>query len=358
ICVSGTLRVAASATNLKLNLDIPHNQSGVTRTFLDLLAAGSTFVEGLVVGTQNVSGTWNIGAELCYPLNLTSHPAVAVKGVQILTHGAAFDRRYWDFAPGYSYVDSAVEHNWATLAYDRIGWGASDTPDPLNIVQFPLIIEICHALTSLLRAGKVGGMAFETVVGVGHSFGSFTTQAVTVNYPDDFDAVILTGYGTLVNGQLRGQTAFAASLNLAIANENQPYRFYDLPNGYLVPNTMVSNEFGFFYPPNYDPALLAQLEAEKYGLTWGEIFSSATAGGVTQDFEGPLAVVNGDHDLPECAGNCSYPTDQGELVKAALYPGVQEAKFRSLLVPESGHGINLHYGASAAYEWIMDFLQE
>lgn len=68
-------------------------------------------------------------------------------------------------------------------SYDRLGVGKSDTPDGLNVVQAPLEVEIAHQLIQMLRAGKFGH--FSKVVGVGHSFGSIITQAITSQYPAD-----------------------------------------------------------------------------------------------------------------------------------------------------------------------------
>ena len=48
----------------------------------------------------------------------------------------------------------------------------------------------------MLRTAKISGQLFQSVVGVSHSLGSGLTKGVTIKYPDDFDAVILTGTST------------------------------------------------------------------------------------------------------------------------------------------------------------------
>lgn len=110
VCVSGLIPISAGAMNLKLNLQMPTNQSQVTDTLLEMITGGSSFMEKVAQSsrTQWINGTWNIGATLCTPANNTKP-----MGVQMLTHGIGFDRRYWDFAPGYSYVDVASQFNWA-----------------------------------------------------------------------------------------------------------------------------------------------------------------------------------------------------------------------------------------------------
>lgn len=67
-------------------------------------------------------------------------------------------------------------------------------------------------------------------------------------YPKDFDAVVLTGFST--NASSLPLTF--ADFNSAIANQNQPDRFGSLPNGYLVVDNAIADQFAFFYYPNFD----------------------------------------------------------------------------------------------------------
>jgi hypothetical protein len=91
VCVSGIVQVHAATTkNFKYNYVLPQNQSQVTELTIDMLTVNSSFVEDITTGTQDVNGTFKIGATLCLPNNSTI-PAQ----VQILTHGFGFDRYYW-----------------------------------------------------------------------------------------------------------------------------------------------------------------------------------------------------------------------------------------------------------------------
>ncbi|KAK5129563.1 hypothetical protein LTR08_003149 [Meristemomyces frigidus] len=349
VCVSGTVSVTASTSkNLKFNYQLPRNQIEVTETFLEIITAGSPATKELVAGLQNVTGTYSIGATLCTPANDTSP-----KGVQLLTHGVGFDRYYWDFAPGYSYVDVAVANGYAAFFYDRLGVGVSDRPDALDVVQAPFEVEIAHGLTGLLRQGAYSNITFDKVVGVGHSFGSIITQAVTTLYPSDFDAAILTGFSISTSGQ----PAFLTDLNLAIASQNQPYRFAGLTNGYLVSGTAISNQIGFFRAPSFDPSILSLAEAEKNTATFGELFTLSAVTVPALGYVSPVAIVNGGEDLPFCDGNCSYPTNLAAAVQPALYPNISAANFGSYLAPATGHGLNLHYTAVSAYAYIQSFLR-
>ncbi|KAG9952089.1 alpha/beta-hydrolase, partial [Aureobasidium melanogenum] len=347
ICVSGDVAVQASAQNVMFNFSVPANESVVTNTFLELITSGSTFSKSIMEGMQNVTGNYTIASTLCMPANGTTPSSV-----QLLTHGIGFDRYYWDFAPGYSYVDYAIEQGYATFSYDRLGVGMSSTPDPIKTVQGPLEASIANELATMLRHSMFSNTNFTTVIGVGHSFGSAITQSVTYNHPKTFDAAILTGF----SANQSAIAPFLTALNLQIASQNQPYRFSNLNNGYLVDYSTVSNQYGFFRAPNFDPLILAAAEAAKGSVTFGELFTQAAISGVAANFTGPVAIVNGDADLPFCYGNCTYPMNKAEAALKMLYPAAKANG--TYLAPSTGHGVNLHYTAMGAFEFIGSFLRQ
>ena len=90
---------ASTSKGLKFNFDVPANQSQVAETWLEDVTKGSPFAEQIMGGMQTISGTYGIYGTLCVPANDTKP-----SGVQLLTHGVGFDRYYWDFAPGFVYI--------------------------------------------------------------------------------------------------------------------------------------------------------------------------------------------------------------------------------------------------------------
>jgi len=348
MCVSGQVDVTAqTSNNLKFNFDIPTNQSGLTDTFLSFVTSGGPFQQQIQAGSQKASGTFSIGATLCVPCNNSSPSAV-----QILTHGIGFDRYYWDFTLGYSYVDVATSNGFAVLMYDRLGVGTSEKADPLNQVQAALQVEIAASLTRSLRSGKLSGLKFPTIIGGGHSFGSIITQAITNQYPKLLQGAILTGFAL----NTTALPVFLNGLNLQIARENSPYRFSDLNNGYIVAQSAISNQIGFFRAPGFDPKILAMAEAAKGTTTYGELFSVLAVTAPATSFTGPVVVVNGQEDLPFCFGNCSYPMDLSQFLLSQLYPSLNSAKTTTYVAKNTGHGINLHYSSHDAFVAIHDFL--
>ena len=247
-CVSGIVYVNVTANNTKLLLAEPDNELMVTEIMVELLGANSSIFERLSGGPNIISANYGIYSKLCLPIN--SKNTTRAQTVQFLTHGDTLDNDYWDIAPGYSYVDAAAIAGYATFSYDRIGVGKSDHPDPIQVVQGAIQVEIAHLLIQKLRSGLIGGQAFRRVVGVGHSAGSTITVAVTSKYPADLDAVILTG------SAVPSVYSFAAvaSFSIVIADKEAPERFVGLPNGYLTQATPQSIQFPFYRYPNFDPA--------------------------------------------------------------------------------------------------------
>ncbi|KAL9114738.1 MAG: hypothetical protein Q9227_001417 [Pyrenula ochraceoflavens] len=348
-CISGMVDVRASANNTRIKLEEPANQTAVTELVVEALQINSTIGTRLIGSQNHVSGTYEIYSQLCFPSNTGTINATTI---QFLIHGIGFDRNYWNVAPGYSYIDYAAEQGYTTFSYDRLGTGLSDHPDPIQIVQIQLQLAIGHQLVQLLRTGGISNHKFEHVVGVGHSFGSLQVNGLTTQYPDDFDAAILTGFSADNSGM---PVAFAGT-DLTIASQNQPLRFSGLSNGYLTSAAIEGNQFFFFRAPEFDPAVLDLAESVKQTISLGEFLTTAVLF-TAKSFTGPIDVVNGENDLPNCFGNCLLPVNKAAAVKAALYPAASNES-SWYLAPHTGHGLNFHYTANAAYEHILNFIKK
>lgn len=243
-CISGHINLTVTSQNFKISYAEPSNQLAATEFIVELLQVNSTLAQQVVGKPRPITGRYGIYSSLCVPIS--PETTRKVKTVQFLTHGETLSSRYWDIAPGYSYVDAVTTAGQAVFFYDRIGVGNSDHPDPIQVVQGPLQVEIAHALVELLRTNQVGH--FSNVVGVGHSAGCTVTQGVTTRYPDDFDAIILTGITT--------STTYLpltiASSNFQIANQTSK-KFRNLSNGYITQANAIGVQYAYFRYPNFDP---------------------------------------------------------------------------------------------------------
>lgn len=244
-CVSGNINLTVTAQNFQINYSQPSNQLAATELIVEFLQVNSTLIQRVVGDPRPITGTYSIYSSLCVPAD--SEAARKVRTVQFLTHGDTTSRSYWDIAPGYSYVDAVTAAGYAAFFYDRIGVGESDHPDPIQVVQGPLQVEIAHALIELLRKNQIGRYKFVKFVGVGHSAGSAVTQGVTTKYPKDFDAIILTGTSAIATYIPLG----LAGSGFQIANQASR-KFQNLSNGYLVQPNALGIQFAFFRYPNFN----------------------------------------------------------------------------------------------------------
>lgn len=365
-CVAGIVKVTVTSNNIKLPFTEPVDQLSATELIVEMLQANPTTAHSTNSAVSPITGTYSIYSQLCFPADHSQ--AKKVQTIQFLTHGDTLDSRYWNIAPGYSYVDAAAEAGYATFFYDRIGVGQSEHPDPIQVVQGPLQVEIAHALIQLIRSGRIGGHSFKTFVGVGHSAGSTVTQAVTTKYPKDFDAVILSGTSTLVTYVA---TALA-SFDFEIANTDPSGRFKGLANGYLTQSTPQAIQFAFYRYPNFDPdsecsiscsshsfdskAVFNSQVADKQTNSLGELFTLGTIVSPSPQFTGPVDVLLGERDYVFCGGDCNYPSDQSALITPAFYPAASKGS-QHYLVPGAGHVINAHYSAPQAFAQMTAFLK-
>ncbi|KAH8588433.1 hypothetical protein B0O99DRAFT_639207 [Bisporella sp. PMI_857] len=389
-CINATVPVTISARQGVFDIAIPQTNLDVVDFVRNLTQQGRNFSDTVLTGYNTVSGTYNISTQFCQPsFDNSTNPTV-----QVLTHGVGFDKAYWDLpfnGYNYSYLDVATDdYKYSTLSFDRLGIGKSSHGRVLNEIQANLEVAATAALTQRLRNGTFPGVnhAFEKVVHVGHSFGSIQTYILANQYPNLTDGIVLTGFTT----NFSFLASFLAGGNFQQANRNQPLRFggvsgtqlqatlslfaepligylapldlgtlppsQDLPNGYLVSSNAEANKYLFLYPGKYDPEILTYTENTKQPVTIGELLSLAGTPAVNS-YGGPVFVLNGDTDLPFCGSNCTatggVAPDMGALVKKN-FPQVAEDNFGSYVQPATGHGINLHYNATAAYRVWLDYL--
>ena len=249
-CISGKIQVTASATNIKLLLQSPKSQEELTQTLVDMAQTPQTdYVTRVTSGGPNpVSGNFSLYSKLCVPNDPDA--LAGLKTLQFLNHGGTLDHTYWDFAPGYSYVDAAAAAGYATFNYDRLGYGLSYHPDPNQVVQAALQVEIAHILISGLKQTRIGGKGIQSVVNVGHSAGSSLILGIVGKYPRDVDALVFSGISASAASVFTAQIAFG----LSPAALDPSGRFKGLDYGYLTQGDLHQDfQFAFYRYPQYDP---------------------------------------------------------------------------------------------------------
>ncbi len=275
--------------------------------------------------------------------------------VQVLVHGASYNRNYWDYPfenRHYSYVRRAHGAGFATLALDRIGSGQSDRPDGTTVSVHASAFTV-HQVVTALRDGwfedsSGEALEFEQVVLVGHSFGSNIAWTEAALY-GDVDGLVLTGISHDENppGAILTQTlAYPAELDPLFAD-------LDLPPGYITTLPGARGEL-FHHLPTTSPELLVADEMLKDTVPVGMLFDQFTTYGYTQSIDVPVLNVVGDYDILACQlPSCSLSGSiDGEGDNYPLAP-----QFEQWIIPNAAHALNLHENAPSWYARVQRWLR-
>jgi pimeloyl-ACP methyl ester carboxylesterase len=223
-------------------------------------------------------------------------------------------------------------------------------------------------LTTFLRSGKYTGTLGTPlkIVHVGHSFGTYLTNALVAATPALSDAAIQTG---TAYGQNSGP--FLEAFGLRIATELAPGRWNGRDNGYLTWVDVFANAATFYYPNSYDKEVLWYTEDVKQPLAAIELLTIGALRFNASNFAGPVMVssdlqiviekethchqvISGKFDLGVCGGDCRGLLDQ--VTKEAYFPNSKD--YQGIAHPDVGHGINFSYNATGAYGVMLDYLKK
>ncbi|KAK3112263.1 hypothetical protein LTR53_011643 [Teratosphaeriaceae sp. CCFEE 6253] len=310
-CYDFKLAVPVTATNYILDITPVNSNTDVVDFVLDIDRWTSPNATDDILDTVTISDTYTLQAKLCTPDAVNDKRAL-----QLLTHGLLVDSRYWAVeidAAEYSYVQAAAEAGYTVLSYDRIGHGLSPIEDAYQVVQGPLEVEILRVITKMARNGTIASstlpiqiVAFDTVIHVGHSYGSELTAALLVAYPDLSSAAILTGF------VFTSHTTPASTASLGFEHSNK------------------------------QPLTVAKWLSLRGLLT----LAPAPA------YKGPLQFFLGEYDCLLCGGDCKGDYDPAAL--AAAYPSASDIDV--YIQQGAGHALTMHRNASAGYAVMQDWL--
>jgi pimeloyl-ACP methyl ester carboxylesterase len=284
------------------------------------------------------SSDYAIDGTLCKPTGST--PST----VQLLVHGGTYDRRYWDWptqSPYYSYARAAVAAGYATLTVDRLGAGASSHPPSAQVTLDAGAIAL-HGVVTKLRAGNLGGIAFENVVWVGHSFGSIYAWRYATYY-QDIDAYVLTG---LLHATKPSWVANALASVLPAGGGLDP--------GYLT--TLPGSRDDLYYNVSAASArVIAADEAMKGTITVPEVIEGSgppPADPTTADSRSihvPTMLTIGANDNLYCGPPDGITCNTANVLAAEAPFYSADSQLEVVTVPTAGHSFSLHYAAPAAH---------
>jgi pimeloyl-ACP methyl ester carboxylesterase len=317
-----------------------------------------------IVKDITISKTYDIHAQLCVPPN-----GAKKSSVYLATHGGVFDSRYWDAQvepKKHNFVEAVLEEGYSILIYDRLACGKSDKPDAYTDVQAPAEVEILRGISELLRSGKISkyasnSIAFDKIIHVGHSYGSFVTYAFTSLYPDLSDAVVLTGF---INSYEIGENRVTA-MGLEYAPENDPKLFGDFGSGYVVPSTKSATQTGFFSSRvnettgigGFEPKLLDyafSIRQPNGAAALGSALALLPSVPTAPQYTGPVQFMLGEFDFLICLGDCRDAYN-ATLVNE-MYPKAKGVDV--YLQPGTGHGLPFHNNAQLGFRTMFDWLHK
>jgi pimeloyl-ACP methyl ester carboxylesterase len=289
---------------------------------------------------------WHISAWLSIPAELRRDE------MQILVHGAGSDHRYWDWPlepQRYSYVEWAAQRGIATLNIDRIGCGHSSYP-PGSEIDLASHAHTLDQIISAVRAGLAGIPRLGRVVLIGHSMGSVVCGATAAGC-QDVDAVVLTGYLPVDGTPAMGDDLFTFAFVPAL--EELPQLRGIVDDGYLVPRADLGVDHLRYWPAATDPAVLAFDSLIKGPATRAELSDAAVAGPAIRAITTPALGLIGQHDallIDQALGE----TDTHDTVRRVA-EGIGP-NFDFIVIPDTGHMLNLHRNAQECFIAIDDWL--
>lgn len=265
----------------------------------------------------------------------------------ITLHGVGFSSAYWDFpldTETYSFVEAATEAGFATLNLDRLGVGRSDRP-PAEELTLQAEAFVAHGLVQQAKGEGIEGHVFDKVVIVGHSLGS-GISIVEANTYNDVDGVVLTGFlhefGPLYDD-------FEAAL---VPAATQPdLADLDAPPGYLAPALGTGGTF--FYEPSTNPRIAAAAEAARQTATTGELASfapivpdPAASGAISAPVLSLIGAFDGLF--------ADFGAQEEAVAERAFFTG--SAAHQTVVVPETGHAIQLEQKSGYATDVLLDWV--
>lgn len=294
-----------------------------------------------------------IAGTLCQP----SVQGARSKTLQLLLHGGAYNRSYWQFPyepQTYNYAEHALGRGYSTLAIDRLGYGQSTRPRS-EMVTEAATVACVHQVVQAARSGQLGD-TFARVVLVGHSMGSIAAIQEAGLY-QDVDAIVITG---IVHNQGEGMQDTVSSMGPAHAHP----QFADsgLDEGYLAIHPGARAEL-FYVASNTDPRVVAADEAT------GDTFPSIESAGFLQEVNRvagmwqapnvtvPVLVAIGDHDILGHGGQLDC-RDEAAVIASERAAYVSAPSLTVRVVPDAGHELNLQRCAPAVFDAIGSWIDE
>lgn len=291
---------------------------------------------------QNISGTF------CYPFNPDRS-----RSIDILVHGATYDRTYWDSAfnfPQYSYVNRTLQAGRAVFYYDRLGLGKS-TPLPSTSVTMYADAYVLHQLIQHFQP------AFRTTNVIGHSYGSRIASLEASEY-NDATRLILTD-----NLHSVGPVLANGLIKQYPANQDPQFAGKGLDDGWTTTLPDIAVRSAFYDTATADPNEIAYDNAHKSIVSQtefqqGQAIGKVPAGSnISNKITRPILLILGQEDGLYCglALDCSNPANVKNFEQPYY---TSAARLDVIVIPGSGHDLALHPNAGTSFMAINNWIKQ
>ena len=334
----------ASATAATANDTTTNRVCTKHRVSVDVRALGP------VTDVAGDIGEYEVYGELCRPKG--AQPKVA----HVLVHGYSLDHSYWDSAykpEKYSYVEAVTDAGYATFNIDRLGVGKSDMP-PAPLANPLIQVDTVAQVVDKVRDGTVGGHAFEEVVIVGHSYGSWISKTVAAQHKN-VDGVVVTGLLNRIQYQ-RLAKFFPLSMIPAQMEDDTA----DAPAGYLVRRDGMARKL-FFTPETPQPIID---NAERHRPTADPLVALIFEfEALPKDIDVPVLLVTGNKDHFLCSTapvlQALYDCSSDEAMRSRSKPFLPNApSVEAYAQPGAGHNNAQDINASSFYQRTIDWTKQ
>lgn len=300
-----------------------------------------------VAANAGGSRTWKVAVTYCQPFKW----AKGKPQVDVLTHGATYNRAYWDWpqnAALYSYTEKTLAAGRATLNYDRIGNGKSTRPHSTAITM----TSDAHVLHQLIQGLQMLG--YKQINSIGHSYGSGVVIAEAATYKD-VSKVVLTGY-------LHVPSNPAVVAGSYPANQDPKFIHAGLDEGYLTSRPGVRGTS--YHSPSSDPNVVGYDEVQKDLVSRTGLLdflaqrSAPTAQNLSNKIQVPVLLISGQQDNVFCYDPAILNCSNTAAVTAHEAPFYASAsKLNITMVPNSGHNLTLHPTANDSFAAINQWIK-
>lgn len=270
-------------------------------------------------------------------------PEQGARTVQVLLAGLTYDRRYWTVPGSYDYSAHMLRAGHAVLLLDRLGTGASSRPEAER-VDVDSNVEVIHHVVQQLRSGTPDGHSFDTVVSVGHSFGSGLAIVEAARHAD-VDALVVTGMLHTTAPLYDEVITFfhPASQDPVIADPA-------LPKWYMTQRPGLRSRM-LEHADGIDPELSRFNEEIKATATLGEGESlpQTYLPEYSRAVKVPVLLVVGEHDALFSSADVGFAARSEAVHDFEKDFYAPEAELETHVIAGTGHSLNLHRTAPDWY---------